>query len=81
MNATPGHQLSQRLRVGAIGLAVVVVLIVAAGAILGSVGRPRAGVGRVDLAANLSAGNRATDEPLAAMGVAPASENKSAARH
>ena len=78
MNATPPHHLSQRLRVGAIGLAVVVVLIVVAGAMLGSVSRQRsavvAGNARPDLAQPLARANEIDAEPLHAMGVAPGND-------
>ena len=83
MNAAPDHHhLHQRLKVGAVGLAIVVVLIVVAGAIMGSVVRPRPMTGRVDLATNLTIANDlAADEPLAQMGVAAGgAENKTAAR-
>ncbi|WP_174278963.1 hypothetical protein [Sphingomonas bacterium] len=76
MKATSGHHHRQRLRVGAIGLAAVVLLIVLAGAIAGSVARQRPGIGRVDLAANLSAGNEAA-EPLA-MGIGSLTPEKKA---
>ena len=79
--AIPPH-INQRLRVGAIGLAVVAVLIVVAGAILGSVTRERPGPNtggvRPELAANITVGNESAPEPLTDMGVSPAAQNSAA---
>jgi hypothetical protein len=71
--------------VGAIGLMAVVILIVLAGAILGAVSRERpvaaAGGAKPDTVANMASAN-ATEptEPLADMGVTPATINLAAAQ-
>ena len=74
----PPH-INQRLRVGAIGLATVAVLIVIAGAILGSVTRERpvatAGGARPELVANMALANDSAAEPLSDMGVSPTAPN------
>ncbi len=81
MKAIPPH-INQRLRVGAIGLAVVAVLIVIAGAILGSVTRERpvaiTGGARPEMVANIATGNDSVAEPLSDMGVSPAAQNTAA---
>lgn len=81
MTAAQQHHIGQRLRVGAIGLAVVVLLIVIAGAIMGAVSRDRpigAGGAKSDTVANMALANDAAfTEPLADMGVTPATGNAS----
>lgn len=72
--------MGQRVRVGAIGLAIVVLLIVVAGAILGAVTRDRpmlaAGGAKPDVVSNMALANDAdSTEPLADMGVTPATGN------
>ena len=76
-------QTSQRVKVGAIGLAVVVVLIALASAILGSVSRERPatapGGAKPDIVANMALTNDAAQtEALAEMGVSPGVKNESA---
>ncbi len=85
MNAAPDHHVSQRVKVGAIGLAIVVLLIVLAGAIMGAVSRQRtvtaAGGAKADTVANMALANdAAATEPLAAMGITPATGNIAAAK-
>lgn len=70
----------QRIKVGLIGLAAVVLLIALASAILGSATReqPAAGSAQGNLIARIAAGNDsapAAGEPLAEMGVAPGTTN------
>ncbi len=72
-------QTVQRVKVGMTGLAVVLLLIVLAGALLRVAGHERAGpatASRGDLAANLSQANSAdaSGEPLAEIGVAPSGQ-------
>lgn len=83
-SATP-PQIGQRVRVGVIGLVAVVMLIALASAILGSVTRERtittAGGAKPDTVANMALDNGADDaEPLADMGISPATENRTAAK-
>ncbi|MDH7971403.1 hypothetical protein QH494_04350 [Sphingomonas sp. AR_OL41] len=85
-------QTSQRVKVGMIGLAAVLLLILFAAAVYSTANRDRpvavAGGVRPDVVANLVAGNQAapgaaaTSEPLADMGVAPSApiDNGSAGR-
>jgi hypothetical protein len=85
-------QTSQRVKVGMIGLAAVLLLIGLAAAVFSTASRERpaavAGGVRADVVANLVAGNQtmpgtaATSEPLADMGVAPSAsaDNGSLAR-
>ena len=80
MTTTQRHHIGQRVKVGAIGLAIVVLLIVVAGAILGAVSRDRpvaaAGGAKPETVANMALGNDAeSTEPLADMGVTPATGN------
>lgn len=82
MTATQRHHIGQRVKVGAIGLAIVVLLILVAGAILGAVSRDRpasaAGGARPETVANIAPENKAAaTEPLADMGVTPATGNAS----
>jgi hypothetical protein len=82
-------QTAQRVRVGVIGLAAVVLLIGLATTIFGVVSRERPttaiGAPRADVAANLSATNSVTPtdspsgEPLAQIGIAPAASPTPAA--
>ena len=70
----------QRIKVGLIGLAAVVLLIALASAILGSATRGQAAGGSApdNLVAQIAGGNAAapaTGEPLAEMGVAPSATN------
>ena len=72
-------QSMQRIKVGMIGLAAVVLLIGLASAIIGSASRERpvatAGAAQADVVANMGVANytdaTGTSEPLAEMGVAP----------
>ena len=71
-------QTVQRVKVGVIGLAAVVLLIALASAIIGSATRERpvAGTAQANLVASMAAGNDAAlipveGEPLAQMGAAP----------
>ncbi len=80
MTASQRHHIGQRVRVGAIGLAIVVLLIIVAGAILGAVSRERpmlaGGATRPDGSVNMTVANDADPtEPLADMGVTPAAGN------
>ncbi len=66
------------MKVGAVGLAIVVLLILVAGAILNAVARERpAATGANATATNMTAGNDmdAASEPLADMGVTPTVSN------
>ncbi len=77
---TDPSQSLQRVKVGLIGLAAVVLLIALASAILGSATRDAAPVGSAqsNLVAEMAAGNSvgaATGEPLAEIGVAPSATN------
>lgn len=84
LGMTAAHQqhIGQRLKVGAIGLAVVVLLIVIAGAIAGAVTRDRSAPGggaKPDAVANMATANEAAaTEPLADMGVTAATGNSAA---
>ncbi len=76
-NTTP-QQSMQRVKVGMIGLALVVLLIGLASAIFAAANRERpveaAGAGKADTVANLTIANTtepAAAEPLAELGVAP----------
>ena len=81
--ADPSPQTSQRAKVGAIGLALVVLLIVLASAILGSASRERPtatpGGAKPDIVANMALGNGGDGlaEPMD-MGVSPGPQNDSA---
>lgn len=82
-------QTTQRVKVGMIGLAAVILLIALASAVISSASRERpiatAGAARADVVANIAlmnAGGEAAGEPLAELGVAPGSGNTQvAARH
>ncbi|HEX8418433.1 MAG TPA: hypothetical protein VF638_00295 [Sphingomonas sp.] len=85
-------QTSQRVKVGMVGLAAVILLIVLASAILGTATRERpigaAGSAREDVVANIASINAAdaasTGEPLAELGITPStseSNSHAAARH
>ncbi|MCP3734862.1 hypothetical protein M9979_08260 [Sphingomonas sp. RP10(2022)] len=86
------HQTMQRIKVGIIGLVAVVLLIVIASAILGSATRERpiatAGSAQADVVANIAMTNAgaaaaaadSSGEPLAELGVAPATSNGQAPR-
>lgn len=81
----------QRIKVGVIGLVAVVLLIAVASAILGSATRERpiatAGSAQADVVANIAMTNAtaaatpdSSGEPLAELGVAPATTNTQAAQ-
>jgi hypothetical protein len=85
MNGKPDpSQTMQRVKVGMIGLAAVVLLIALASALLGSAtrNRPATGSAQANLVAEIAVGNvaaPATGEPLAEMGVAPGANSQDAA--
>lgn len=75
-------QTTQRVKVGMVGLAAVVLLIALASAIIGSVSRERpiatAGSASADVVANMTLSNSSGEsagEPLAELGVAPGAGN------
>ncbi len=78
LNHEPSQSM-QRIKVGMIGLAAVVLLIGLASAIIGSASRERpvatAGTAQADVVANMAVSNvidtKSAGEPLAEMGVAP----------
>ena len=80
-------QSMQRIKVGMIGLAAVVLLIGLASAIIGSASRERpvatAGAAQADVVANMAVANTTTvtaaGEPLAEMGVAPSANTQAPA--
>lgn len=80
-------QTTQRVKVGMVGLAAVVLLIALASAIIGTATRERpiaaAGSARADVVANMALLNEASpdaqDEPLAELGVAPSAGNSQSA--
>jgi len=85
--ARNSSQSGQRVKVGLIGLAAVVLLIAFASAIIGSATRERpiatAGSAQADVVANIALSNTATagsGEPLAELGVSPSTGNSQAAR-
>lgn len=87
MTAQEPGQTSQRVKVGMIGLAAVLLLIGLAAAIFASVAKDRPSIGvHADAVANMAIANTSaprdtpTSEPLAELGVAPASGNSSMAR-
>lgn len=75
----------QRVKVGLIGLAAIVVLIVIASAIIRGAGRERpietAGAAQPDVVANMAVANAAAQstEPMAELGVAPPTTNTAVA--
>lgn len=77
----------QRIKVGMIGLAAVVLLIGLASAIIGSASRERpvatAGAAQADVVANMGVSNvidaKSAGEPLAEMGVAPSANSQAPA--
>lgn len=76
----------QRVKVGMIGLAAVILLIALASTILGSLNRDEppaavAGAAQTNMVADMAATNTTapTNEPLAELGVAPAPVNSQAA--
>lgn len=74
-------QSMQRVKVGMIGLAVVVLLIGLASAIIGSATRDRTGLALSASqpgVANMAMANQAAAEPLAELGVAPMAGNTAA---
>ena len=78
-------QTSQRARVGAIGLAIVVLLIVLASALMGSASRQRTGAApggaKPDIVANIALGNLGAAESTTDMAISPGPQNGSAATH
>lgn len=88
---SPGRSLSQsgqRVKVGMIGLAAVILLIALASAIIGSVTRERpittVGAPKADVVANMALTNdmdEGSGEPLAELGVAPNAGNIQAPSH
>ena len=86
MKAVSEHSAAmQRIKVGMIGLAAIVLLIAAASAIIGSSSRERpigtAGAAQPDVVANIAMGNGAAPsaEPMAELGVTPPTANSAAA--
>lgn len=82
---SPSHT-GQRVKVGAIGLAAVVLLIVVAAAIFGAVARERPatapGGAKPEIVANMTGGNEAAvSAALSDMGVAPGVGNTAAPAH
>lgn len=81
-------QTAQRIKVGMIGLAAVVLLIGLASAIIGSANRERpvatAGTAQPDVVANMGVSNlvdaSGAGEPLAEMGVAPSANSQAPAQ-
>jgi len=79
-------QTTQRVKVGLIGLATVVLLIAIASAIIGSATRERpmdtAGSAKADVVANMTVtnGSASGGEPLAELAVAPSAGNQVAAK-
>jgi len=71
----------QRIRVGLIGLAAIILLIAVASAIIGSASKERpietVGAAQPDVVANIALGNEVapTAEPMAELGVAPPTTN------
>lgn len=78
-------QSSQRVKVGAIGLAIVVMLIVLASALMGSAtrqgGRTAPGGAKPDIVANIALGNLAGVEPGTDMAISPGPQNGSVPTH
>ena len=84
-SSTHTSQSMQRVKVGMIGLAAVVLLIAIASAIIGSVTRERpiatVGSPKADVVANMGVANEiaeGSNEPLAELGVAPSAANTQA---
>ena len=83
MTAAQRYHIGQRVKVGAIGLGIVLLLILIAGAVLGAVSRERpvaaAGGAKPNTVANMALANDSDlTEPLADMGVTPAAANAGA---
>lgn len=86
MKSPDHHHIMQRVKVGMIGLAAVILLIGIASAILGSLSRDEppaaaAGAAQANMVADMTATNTATpsaSEPLAELGVAPTPMNSQA---
>jgi hypothetical protein len=86
MKQLPPSQSGQRVKVGMIGLAAVILLIGLASAIIGSATRERpvltVGAAQADVVANMAVSNSVvadrTGEPLAEMGVAPSANAQAA---
>lgn len=86
MRSTDHHHIMQRVKVGMIGLAAVILLIGIASTILGSLNRDEpvaatAGIAPSNMVADMTVTNAATpaaSEPLAELGVAPAPVNTQA---
>ena len=79
MERSDAHQALQRIKVGVIGLAAVVLLIALASAIIGSATRerPAGGAAQANAIAEIAQSNLESPEgePLAEMGVAPGAGN------
>lgn len=82
MKSPDHHHIMQRVKVGMIGLAAVILLIALASTILGSLNRDEppvtvAGAAQSNMVADMAATNTTapTNEPLAELGVAPAPVN------
>ena len=82
--SSPSQSL-QRVKVGLTGLGVIVLLIIAASAIIGQTSRERpietVGAAQPSVVANIALGNSdaaSSSEPMAELGVAPATANASA---
>ncbi|KTT99639.1 hypothetical protein NS355_06380 [Sphingomonas yabuuchiae] len=86
MKSPDHHHIMQRVKVGMIGLAAVILLIAIASTILGSLNRDEppaavAGAAQSNMVADMAMTNTATpssSEPLAELGVAPAPANTQA---
>ncbi|WP_433910075.1 hypothetical protein [Sphingomonas yabuuchiae] len=86
MKSPDHHHIMQRVKVGMIGLAAVILLIAIASTILGSINRDEppvvaAGAAQSNMVADMTVTNTATpasNEPLAELGVAPAPVNTQA---
>jgi cobalamin synthase len=86
MKSPDHHHIMQRVKVGMIGLAAVILLIAIASTILGSLNRDEppvvaAGAAQSNMVADMTVANAATpssNEPLAELGVAPAPVNTQA---
>ena len=82
--SAPASQSAQRVKVGLIGLVAIMLLIAVANAIIGQTSRERpietVGAAQPEVVANIALGNgdAAASEPMAELGVAPATANGSA---
>jgi cobalamin synthase len=83
MKSPDHHHIMQRVKVGMIGLAAVILLIAIASTILGSLNRDEppvvaAGAAQSNMVAGMAMATPASSEPLAELGVAPAPVNSQA---